>query len=400
MKTNALGACLALFTAALVAAPATIHSAAAQTTQTSADAPVARGFWVTASHPDISIAPGETASFPLKLLNATDAPRRASLKVAGLPEGWTYTLKAGGTIVASAMVLPDETASLSLEVVPPEEAENKTYEFEVAADWATGSGTLPLTVSLADIPTGQTELKPKLPALRGTASSTFKYEMKLTNGGAEEALFNLAAEVPPGFSTTFKRGYGSEEITGVPVEAGASENITLEVRPNNTVPAGDYPVNVSAVAGSQSASAELKMTVTGTPSLRLVGPQQRLSGTAVAGQETTFPFTVRNSGSAPAKQVELKATAPSGWEVTFEPAEFPELAAGAEEEVTVRMRPTEKAIAGDYMVTLRGQADGISESTDFRVTVGTSTMWGIAGVGIIGAAALVLVGAVFRYGRR
>jgi uncharacterized membrane protein len=34
------------------------------------------------------------------------------------------------------------------------------------------------------------------------------------------------------------------------------------------------------------------------------------------------------------------------------------------------------------------------------VTVATSSMWGIVGIGIIGAALLVLVGAVARFGRR
>jgi uncharacterized membrane protein len=34
------------------------------------------------------------------------------------------------------------------------------------------------------------------------------------------------------------------------------------------------------------------------------------------------------------------------------------------------------------------------------VTVTTSTLWGAAGVGVIGAALLVLVGAVSRFGRR
>jgi uncharacterized membrane protein len=52
------------------------------------------------------------------------------------------------------------------------------------------------------------------------------------------------------------------------------------------------------------------------------------------------------------------------------------------------------------MTTIRASARGESASTTFRVTVTTSTLWGIAGVGIIGAALLVLVGMVARFGRR
>jgi uncharacterized membrane protein len=42
----------------------------------------------------------------------------------------------------------------------------------------------------------------------------------------------------------------------------------------------------------------------------------------------------------------------------------------------------------------------VSESSQFRVTVRTSTMWGIGGLGVIGAAVIVLGLAITRYGRR
>ena len=62
--------------------------------------------------------------------------------------------------------------------------------------------------------------------------------------------------------------------------------------------------------------------------------------------------------------------------------------------------PTAKAVAGDYVTTLRAAARGESASQTFRVAVATSTQWGIVGVGIIGIALLIMVGAVARFGRR
>ena len=62
--------------------------------------------------------------------------------------------------------------------------------------------------------------------------------------------------------------------------------------------------------------------------------------------------------------------------------------------------PSEKAIAGDYMVPIRVSGDGASNSVSFRATVNTSTQWGIVGLVVIAAALLVLVVAVMRYGRR
>ncbi len=64
------------------------------------------------------------------------------------------------------------------------------------------------------------------------------------------------------------------------------------------------------------------------------------------------------------------------------------------------MTPADKAITGDYMVTVRAEGAGISDSSEFRVTVKTSTAWGIAGLGIIGASLLAFGASVARFGRR
>ena len=76
------------------------------------------------------------------------------------------------------------------------------------------------------------------------------------------------------------------------------------------------------------------------------------------------------------------------------------IAPKANREVQALVTPTEKAIAGDYVTSMSASARGESANQSFRITVTTSTLWGIAGVGIIGIALLVLVGAVARFGRR
>ena len=53
------------------------------------------------------------------------------------------------------------------------------------------------------------------------------------------------------------------------------------------------------------------------------------------------------------------------------------------------------------MVTLRAQSENApSESAEFRVTVLTSTMWGMVGIGLIAVAVVVVGLAVMRFGRR
>ncbi len=391
IRTSFIGS--ALLAIALVSAPASFA-------QTTTAAPTPYGVFLTTPNPDVTVAPGKPLTLSLQLINDTEKPTRAEMSLDGLPKDWTYTLKGGEYEVGSAMVAPGATGALTLNLTPAKDAAKQAYDLKLTATYAGGKVDLPLVVTLADMPSTGIKLVSELPGLRGTKSTTFNYKFKLTNGTNADALFNLAADAPAGFATTFKHGYSGDKITGLPVKAGATEDITLEVKPNSSVIAGTYPIKVATLAGDETASATVALEVTGSADLRLSGPQQRLSGEAVAGKTTTFPFTLTSNGSADATNIKLTASSPSDWKVEFDPSTLPGLAAGTDETVNVAITPSEKAIAGDYMVTVRASADGVSESSQFRVTVSTSTLWGIVGIAIIALAVVVLALAVMRYGRR
>ncbi len=361
------------------------------------------GFWLTTSWPEMTIKPGETQSVSLSLRNEKLPPQRATIEVSGVPEGWEWSLKGGGREVTAAIVSPDSTERLTLELTPPEDASTDgEHAIEVRARTAAETVTLPLVVRLSETEEAASglSLEPELPALRGTARSTFSFKIKVKNEGAEDGLFNLTASVPAGFQTRFKKGYGSEEITGLPIAAGATETVTMEVIPSRAVAAGRYEAGFEVSGEGLSGTTQLSLDVTGEPQVAIVGPQERLSGEAVAGRESSFTFTLVNTGTAPATDLELSATPPSGWTVAFEPQDVAQIAPNSTGEVNVKITPSEQAIAGDYMVSVRASNDTVSESVQFRVTVRTSTMWGAAGLGVIAVAALVLGGAVMRYGRR
>ena len=111
-------------------------------------------------------------------------------------------------------------------------------------------------------------------------------------------------------------------------------------------------------------------------------------------------MVLTNSGTAAADQVELSGSAPSGWKITFEPKTIDRIAPNENKDVQALITPPAKAIAGDYVTTMRANARGESSSQTFRVAVATSTLWGIVGIALIGIALLVLVGAVAWFGRR
>lgn len=359
-----------------------------------------KGFWLTTPYPELALRPGEKETISLTLRNKDLPPQRAEIDVSGVPDSWDWSLEGGGREVTAAMVQPNGSERLMLKLTAPAASADKTFPIKVSAHYGNDVTTLPLTVRVSAKAPDGVKLTSQLPALRGTPKSKFTYKLKVENNGAEDKLFNLAARVPDGFQTHFKKGYGSEEITGLPVKAGATADLTVEVVPPHSVAAGRYPVRVAVADGENAANTDLSLEVTGQPELAMQGPDGRLSGAAVAGKDTDFNFTISNTGSAPINDITFKANAPRGWKVTYNPETIPSLTPDAHQEVAVSIHPSEKAIAGDYVVSLTAASGAASDTEKFRVTVETSTLWGLAGLGVIAASVLVLGVSVTRYGRR
>jgi uncharacterized membrane protein len=62
--------------------------------------------------------------------------------------------------------------------------------------------------------------------------------------------------------------------------------------------------------------------------------------------------------------------------------------------------PSGNAVAGDYVVTLTASGEGVEETLDIRVTVETSPLWGLVGLGLIALTLGAMVWVFRRYGRR
>ena len=359
-----------------------------------------KGIYLLTDYPAVTVRPGTTATLNLRLQNYAMAPDRLALTVSGVPSGWTTTLIGGGQPVAAAMPATNSNVALELRVDVPKTAPMGTQTLTINAEGADVHASLPIAVTLAkDLP-AKLSILPQLPELRGSSRSSFEYQLGVKNDSGKRLLVSLAAQAPQNFDTSFTEVYGTQELTAIPIDPGQSKDVKLKVRPPSTIGAGRYPVTVRVAAEDASATAEVALDISGQPKLDLSGREGLVSGRASAGVESAIPIVVSNSGTASAEGVELTGSGPSGWKVSFEPKTVERIAPGATTEVQALITPTEKAIAGDYVTVLRASSRGESASSNFRITVTTSTMWGIVGVGIIGIALLIMVGAVARFGRR
>ena len=359
-----------------------------------------KGLYLMTDYPAITVRPGTTSSIPLRLQNYGLSPEGYHLSVDGVPKGWTATILGGGQPVAAAMPAPDGSVSLQLRLEVPGTSDLAKQTLTIKAEGQGAQASLPLDVALAkDLPTKLT-VSSKLPSLRGSPKSNFEYALTIKNDSGRNLTASFAADAPADFETSFTEAYGTQELSSIPIEAGQSKDIKLRVRPPSSVDGGHFPVTVTVNADDAFAKTELALDVVGQPQLQIAGREGLLSARAVASKQSTVPIVVTNSGTAPADNVTLNASAPTGWKVSFEPATIERLVPGKDAEIQALITPSDKSLAGDYMVTVRANSRGEGASSQFRIAVSTSTVWGIAGAGVIGVALLLMLGAVARFGRR
>ena len=360
-----------------------------------------KGLFLVTDYPAQTVRAGEIATIRLKLTNAGLPPEPVALSLAGVPAGWKVDILGGGQPVASAMPGVNQDVALQLRVDVPKDAQPGSQKIVLSAKGPlTQAPDLVLTLNVGTEAPAKLSLKSRLPSLRGTPRSAFEYTVTVGNDSGKDLTVALSAQSPANFQTTFSEGFGSNEISSIPIEAGQTKDIKVKVTPPRDVKAGDFPVLVKVA--SEGATAELRLTlqVTGQGKLALSTKDGRLSGEAEVGKAAAYTLVVSNDGTAPIEEVEMSGTVPANWKVEFNPKTIASVAPNEKKEVQVLVTPADKAISGDYVASFRAGGRGESASADFRITVTTSTLWGIAGIGIIAIALLVLLGAVARFGRR
>lgn len=353
---------------------------------------------ISTPYPSQVIGIGETITLDINLEVGEEA-QIVQLSVEGLPEGWVATFRGGGQVIQSAYVKPGNEASIDLRLEPPANLEPGTLTITVIGRSRVATAELPIELTVKEKLPPRLTFEVELPRLRGNPSTTFRYNVTLKNEGDEDLTVNLVAQSAGFFEVAFK--LSGQDVTSVPIGAGESERLSVEAKPFSGLPAGSYLIQVIAQGSEAEATLELLAEVTGQPDLQVTAPDGRLSGQANAGRESPIKVIVRNNGTAPARDIELSSSEPAGWSVRFEPDRIAELAVDQQVEVTAHVRPADKAVAGDYILTVNARpSEGSTKSADFRITVVTSTLWGVVGVALIAVALGVVILAVMRFGRR
>ena len=342
----------------------------------------------------ISVSPGASIDYSIDLINNTDQLTNANLSVSGLSASWKHEMKSGGWSLSQLSVLPKEKKTFNLKVEVPLKVNKGNYHFVVYA----GNAKLPLDVVVAQKGTYQTEFTTDQPNMQGNSKSTFTFSATLKNQTADQQLYALMANAPRGWNVVFKPNY--KQATSAQVEANATENISIDINPAANVQAGTYKIPVRATTSSTSADIELEVVVTGSYDIELTTPRGLLSAEITAGDMKRIDLLVRNNGSAELKDVQLTASKPVDWEVTFEPSKIEKLTAGGTTNVTATIKASGKALPGDYVTKMTAKTPEVNTTAEFRISVHTPMVYGWLGILII----MLVLGGVYylfrKYGRR
>ncbi|MBK1439279.1 hypothetical protein JHJ32_04710 [Parapedobacter sp. ISTM3] len=356
---------------------------------------VAQGVTLYTPYTKISVPPGESIDYSVDVINNGGSVRSAEIAVVGLPEGWSYELKSGGWSVEQLAVLPKEKKNFSFKVQVPYKVDKGTYRFQVVAK---GMSQLPLTVVVSEQGSFKSEFNTDQANMEGAANSTFTFNATLRNPSSEEQVYGLRAQVPQGWNALFRAN--GKQVSSVNVGPNQTQNITIELDPPDHLGAGKYKIPVVASASGMSSNLELEVVITGSYSLELTTPSGRLSTNITAGSNKKVEMLVKNTGSAPLKNIEMKASAPVDWTVQFEPSKIDVIAPGQHAQVFATINASRKAIAGDYVVNMEAKTPEKSATASFRMAVRTPLLWGWLGILIILGAAGGVYYLFRKYGRR
>ena len=347
-------------------------------------------------------SPGKTYQLDINLKNNGQTIRQVALGLGALPDGYTAYFDTNGRVVTDVFLEPESSAFTKLVLTIPSDVQEGTSV--VSATFSEENSVqqidFKLRIEKKSLAEGEGKFSVQFPELTGTPDTDFSFKATYNNDTSNTQSFSLASKTPEGWTVTFKPMYEDKNVASISVEAGGSQVLEINVKPPANVTAGKYPLAVALVSAQENYTADLTAVVTGTYEAVITTQDGRLNFDAVAGKTTDFPLVVMNTGSAALQDVQLAATFPKEWTVSFEPSVISEIPGGGEHQVMMSVQPASRAIAGEYEVTALASNIGIKESTALRVVVKTPAWWGFVGI-----LAILLIGALLvymfrKYGRR
>lgn len=343
----------------------------------------------------VSVSPGNSVSYSIDVINKGSEISNATILATNIQHSWAYSITAGGYNISKLAVLPGNKKTVTLKVDVPYQVRKGNYTFYAKAG---NNVTLPLSINVSSAGSSVSEFTCDQKNMEGTSGSSFTFNTTLKNKTATKQQYALMAKAPRGWNVIIKPNY--KQATSTEVEANGTKNISYEIKPSPSATAGTYKIPVKAVSGSTATNLEFEVVITGTYEMNLSTPSGLLSTHIGAGSEKKIELSLKNTGSTDLENIELTASKPKDWSVSFNPEKIDKIAPGQTKTVYATISAYKKAIPGDYMTKITAKTPEVNSSASFRISVRTPITVGLIGIIIV---VLVLLGIIIlfkKYGRR
>ena len=207
-------------------------------------------FVITTKYPTVEAQPGSNVKLDLAVTSPD--PEVVDLALAGVPDGWTSTLRGGGFVIHSITAVPATPAAATLELDVPASAQPGSYPVTLTGTDQLGEAMdLTVTVDVAAEVNSGVQLTADFPSLRGAPATAFTYTLTITNDTPEQQTFTFSPTAPQGWTVTASPSAEANAETAT-VDAGGTGEVKVTATPPDTTAEGSYqiPVDVTAASGS------------------------------------------------------------------------------------------------------------------------------------------------------
>ena len=209
-----------------------------------------------AEYPEQEGAVGSSFSFETALANNQAMPQTYSL-TAEAPDGWQVSFSSDSTQVSSLDVEAASSSTVTVDITPPETAEQGDYTITCTAESANETLTMDLTVTITgtyglEVTTSSGNL-----SLDAYANDEKSVTLQIKNtGNVDLENIELTSSAP---SDSWEIGF--DESTIDTLEAGATTEVTAYITPDSDAVTGDYMATITATADETTADAQFRITV-------------------------------------------------------------------------------------------------------------------------------------------
>lgn len=295
-----------------------------------------KGITLTPAVSSISVLPGSTATFTVAVAGTGNYSGTVTLK-ATAPTGVTVTLSA-------ASVKTGSSATFTVTAPATAAPGSGTIAISGVSGTFTASANEPVTIAAPTL-----TIKPSISSVSVLQGKTATFTVALAASSGYTQNVTLKATAPSGVNVSFN-----------PASLKPGASATATVTAAATAPAGAGSIAITATSGSFTGIASEPVTV--------VAPAVTLTPSAAAvsvfqGQTATFSVAI-SAAAGFTDLVALKATAPSGVTVTFNPSS---LKPGASATATVSA--TTAATVGTGSIAITGTSGSFTGTASKSITV-------------------------------